>query len=169
MSFKIGENKNKYVTVSNVTMRFVSSEKVLFADLRTSRKTGRFKIDKQTGEAITTKDGTPVAERIYSHWEGRFVGNALEPAKELQNGQSINIVNGWIEKENTTGKDGKKYTNTIVVITDFVLSDFKSYDDSIEEIKVIHISDFPSNKLILVLLLLILCFLLPNLMMIVFR
>ena len=166
MSFNIGENKNKYVTVSNVTMRFVSSEKVLFADLRTSRKTGRFKIDKQTGEAITTKDGTPVAERIYSHWEGRFVGNALEPAKELQNGQSINIVNGWIEKENTTGK---KYTNTIVVITDFVLSDFKSYDDSIEEIKVIHISDFPSNKLILVLLLLILCFLLPNLMMIVFR
>ena len=67
MSFNIGENKNKYVTVSNVTMRFVSSEKVLFADLRTSRKTGRFKIDKQTGEAITTKDGTPVAERIYSH------------------------------------------------------------------------------------------------------
>ena len=87
----------------------------------------------------------------------------------MQNGQSINIVNGWIEKENTTGKDGKKYTNTIVVITDFVLSDFKSYDDSIEEIKVIHISDFPSNKLILVLLLLILCYLLPNLMMIVFR
>jgi len=158
MSFNIGENKNKYVTVSNVTMRFVSSEKVLFADLRTSRKTGRFKIDKQTGEAITTKDGTPVAERIYSHWEGRFVGNALEPAKELQNGQSINIVNGWIEKENTTGKDGKKYTNTIVVITDFVLSDFKSYDDSIEEIKVIHISDFPSNKLILVYRIIINCY-----------
>lgn len=146
MSFNIGENKNKYVTVSNVTMRFVSSEKVLFADLRTSRKTGRFKIDKQTGEAITTKDGTPVAERIYSHWEGRFVGNALEPAKELQNGQSINIVNGWIEKENTTGKDGKKYTNTIVVITDFVFSASKSYDDSIQmNEKVIHISDFPST------------------------
>ena len=54
MSFNIVEIKNKYVTVSNVTMRFVSSEKVLFADLRTSRKTGRFKIDKQTGEAITT-------------------------------------------------------------------------------------------------------------------
>ena len=52
----------------------------------------------------------------------------------MQNGQSINIVNGWIEKENTTGKDGKKYTNTIVVITDFVLSDFKSYDDGTEEL-----------------------------------
>ena len=69
--------------------------------------------------------------RVYSYWEGRFIGNALEPAKALQNGQSIYIVNGWIEKENTTGKNGKKYTNTIVVITDFVLSASKSYDDRI--------------------------------------
>ncbi len=45
-------------------MRFVSSEKVLFSDSRTSRKTGRFKIDKQTGEAITTKDGMLFAEKI---------------------------------------------------------------------------------------------------------
>ena len=134
MSFNIGENQSKYVAVSNVTMRFAFSEKVLFADLRTSRKTGKPKVDKETGEVITTKDGTPLAERVYSYWEGRFIGNALEPAKALQNGQSINIVNGWIEKENTTGKDGKKYTNTIVVITEFVLSDFKSYDDGTEEL-----------------------------------
>ena len=133
MSFNIGEKQSKYVVVNNVTMRFSFSEKVLFADLRTSRKTGKPKVNKQTGEIVTNDNGEPVAERTYSHWDGRFVGNALEPAKALQNGQAINIVNGWVDKEYSVGKDGKKYTNIVVIITDFELSDGKFNDDILEE------------------------------------
>ena len=96
MSFNIGENSSKFVSVSNVTMKFAFSDKVLFADLRTSRKTGNYKADKETGAAILDEKGNPVPERSYSRWEGRFVGNAFEPAKALKNGQAINIVNGWV-------------------------------------------------------------------------
>lgn len=53
MSFNIGDKNSKFVTVSNVTMRFAFSEKVLFADLCTSRKTGNPKVNKNTGEIIT--------------------------------------------------------------------------------------------------------------------
>lgn len=114
MSFNIGEKNSKFVAVSNVTMRFAFSEKVLFADLRTSHKTGNPKINKETGEIITDAQGNPVPERIYTHWEGRFVGNAFEPAKALKNGQAINILNGWIDN------------------TDFELSD-ATEDDEDEE------------------------------------
>jgi len=128
MSFNIGENNSKYVVVNNVTMRFAFSEKVLFADLCTSRKTGKAKADKETGEIIL-KDGKPVPERTYSHWEGRFVGNAFEPAKALKNGQAINIINGWIDKEESTGTNGRKYINVFAVITDFTLSNSTEDDD----------------------------------------
>lgn len=123
MSFNIGENSSKYVVVSNITMRYAFSEKVLFADLRTSHKTGNNKIDKETGNPIFDDTGNPVPERTYSHWEGRFVGNAFEAAKGLKNGQAINIVNGWLDKETNVSNAGKKYTNVFAVITDFVLSD----------------------------------------------
>jgi len=123
MSFNIGEKNSKYVVVRNVTMRYAFSEKVLFADLRTSRKTGNPITDKETGEISTDKDGNPVPERVYAHWEGRFVGNAFEPAKALKNGQAINVVNGWLDKEESTGKNGREYVNVFAVITDFTLSD----------------------------------------------
>lgn len=129
MSFNIGENSSKYVVVSNITMRYAFSEKVLFADLRTSHKTGNPKINKETGEPVIDETGVPVPERTYSYWEGRFVGNAFEAAKALKNGQAINIVNGWLDKE-VRAKDGKKYTNVFAVITDFVLSD--AVDSSID-------------------------------------
>lgn len=123
MSLNIGDKNSRYVFVSNVTMRFAFSEKVLFADLRTSRKTGNMKVNKETGEIINDEHGNPVPERAYSRWEGRFVGNAFEPAKALSNGQYIDIVNGWLEKEESTGKHGQKYTNVFAVISDFTLSD----------------------------------------------
>lgn len=129
MSFNIGEKNSRFVTVSNVTMRFAFSEKVLFADLRTSRKTGNPKVDKETGEVITNEKGEPVPERTYTHWEGRFVGNAFEPAKALRNGQPINILNGWLDKEESKGKNGQKYVNVFAVITDFELSDSVVNDD----------------------------------------
>mgnify|MGYP000953359234 CR=1 FL=1 len=126
MSLNIGTEMSKYVVVNNVTMRFAFSEKVLFADLRTSRKTGKSKVDKTSGEVMLDSHGSPIPEREYSHWEGRFVGNALEPAKALCNGQPIDITNGWIEKEETTGKNGQKYNNVYAIITDFVLSEMSS-------------------------------------------
>lgn len=129
MSFNVGEGNSRYVAVSNVTMRFAFSERVLFADLRTSRKTGRPKVDKDTGAVVTDEKGNPVPERVYTYWEGRFVGNALEPAKALGNGQAINIVNGWIDKETWTGENGKRREKTFVVITDFVLSDAAEDDE----------------------------------------
>lgn len=123
MSLNVGESNSRYVVVSNVTMKFNVSEKILFADLRTSRKTGNVKIDKETGETVTDAAGNPVYERKYTHWEGRFIGNAFEAAKGLGNGQAINIINGWIDKDEKEGKDGRRYTNVFVSITDFELPD----------------------------------------------
>lgn len=123
MSLNLGEGISKFVIVRNASMRFQFSEKVVFADLYVSRKTGNFKVDGETGEAVL-KDGQPVPERVYTKWEGRFCGNALEAAKTLQNGQAINITQGWMEKdENVSKKTGKVYTNVYVMITDFELCD----------------------------------------------
>lgn len=132
MSFNIGAHNSRYVAVSNITMRFDFSEKVLFADLRTSRKTGRFKTD-GTGEIVTDEKGNAIPERVYTYWEGRFVGNALEPAKALRSGQTINILNGWIDKEVWKGGDNKRHEKVYAVITDFELADFTSDEDDNED------------------------------------
>ena len=44
--------------------------------------------------------------------------------------QAINILNGWIDKNESGGDKGKKYTNVFAVITDFELSD--TFDDDTE-------------------------------------
>lgn len=121
MSLNVGGSKSRFVAVSNVIMRFDVSERMLFADLRTSRKTGRPKTDEH-GEVVLDENGKPVPERVYTHWEGRFVGNAFEAAKGLGKGQFIDIVNGWADKETWIGEDGKKREKTFIVVTDFVLS-----------------------------------------------
>lgn len=127
MSFSVGDRSSKFVVVTNVTMRFAVSEKILFADLRTSRKTNEPWVDKDSGEVKVDESGNPLMKREFSHWEGRFVGNAFEPAKALKNGQTIDIVNGWIEKNEFSGKDGKPRSQIYVVISDFSLS---ATDDS---------------------------------------
>lgn len=118
MSFNIGKGESKFVTVSNVTMKFAFSEKVVFAVLRTSRKTTE--VDKGSGQSVV--------KRVYTNWEGRFVGNALEPAKALRNGQTINIENGWLEKE-TNNVNGHKYLNVYAVVSDFTLCEPKDEAD----------------------------------------
>lgn len=129
MSFNIGEKNSKYVAVSDVTMRYAFSERVLFADLRTSRKTGNAKVNRETGEVVTDKHGNPVPERVYTHWEGRFVGNAFEPAKALRNGQTIDIVNGWMEKEVWKDEGGKRREKVFVVVAEFRMSDADMDED----------------------------------------
>jgi hypothetical protein len=119
MSLNVGEQNSRYVVVRDVTMRFAFSDKVLFADLRTSHKTGRPRINTDTGEIMLDKDGKELPERKFSHWEGRFVGNAFEAAKGLKNGQAINIINGWAENERTRAANGREYQNVYVTISDF--------------------------------------------------
>lgn len=127
MSLNIGNKDSMYVVVSNVAKKYAVSENILFANLRTSRKTGNNKVDKETGEVLD------VPERAYSHWEARFVGNAIEPAKALKNGTAINIVTGWIDNESRqSAKTGRYYTNLIVTISDFVLSD-QNYEQTDEQ------------------------------------
>lgn len=136
MSLNLGDGISKYVVVRNASMRFQFSERVVFADLFVSRKTGNVKVDSETGEAVL-KDGQPVHERVYTKWEGRFCGNALEAAKTLQNGQAINITQGWMEKdENVSKKTNRVYTNVYVMITDFELcTELQDNDGEPEEIE----------------------------------
>lgn len=116
----VGNDNSKFVTVWDVTLKPAFSEKILLADLTVSRKTGNYKTDKETGEVLRDEAGEPLPEREYTHWEGRFCGNAFEPAKALANGQAINIKTGWMDKTTKEVK-GRKYTNVYVVITDFEL------------------------------------------------
>ncbi len=121
---------SKYVKVYDPTIRLNYSDKVLFANLTTSRKTGNIKVDKSTGEAVLNAEtGKPVQERAYSRWEGRFVGNAFEPSKGLRDGDSIDIVNGWITSEKYVGKDGKERYRTVVTISDFQPSEVEEGSD----------------------------------------
>ena len=125
----VGREESRFVVVSGVTMKFSVSENILFADLRTSHKTGQYKVDKATGEIVTDGAGKPVPERTYTHWEGRFIGGALEAAKGLQDGTAINILNGWVDKYEKQGKNGKTYTNIYVAITDFEVCDTDFNED----------------------------------------
>lgn len=90
----------------NVTGKYVSVYDVedkgnyVQAKLRTGRK---------------NKDGS------YTNmtWRARFVGNANEPAKNLQDKERIEIVNGIIE--NSFDANGKQWHN--VVIFDFKMQE----------------------------------------------
>ena len=108
------------------------SDKVLFANLVTSRKTGNAKIDKTTGEVVKDSEtGKEVQERAFSRWEGKFVGNAFEPSKTLRDGDMIDIVNGWVTAEPFTGKDGKTHISLMVTIAEFEPSIIDGEDASV--------------------------------------
>lgn len=122
---------SKYVRVYDLNIRLNFSDKVVFANLVTSRKTGKVKKDKDTGAVIVNpRTGEEVQERAYSHWEGMFVGNAFEPSKGLRDGDSIDIISGWITDEVSVGKDGKKYVNRFVTIADFTPSEIGEGEDT---------------------------------------
>lgn len=122
---------SKYIRVYDPIIRLNYSEKVLFANLITSRKTGNAKVNKNTGEIIVnTETGEPVPERAYSRWEGRFVGNAFEPSKGLRDGDSIDILNGWITSEKYVNKDGKERCRIIVTISEFQPSQVAEGEDT---------------------------------------
>ena len=111
---------SRFVKVYDPTIKVNYSDKVLFANLVTSRKTGNVKMDNTTGEVVRdSTTGKEVQERAYSRWEGKFVGNAFEPSKTLRDGDMIDITSGWITAEPFTGKDNKTHIKMIVTIAEF--------------------------------------------------
>lgn len=101
---------SRFVKVYDPSIRFSYSDRVLFANLVSSRKTGNLTVD---------RNGKQIQERAFSRWNGKFVGNAFEPSKTLRDGDEIDILNGWISAETFTGKDGKQHISVVVTITDF--------------------------------------------------
>lgn len=124
----------RYVKVYDTEIRLQVSDKIVFARLSTSRKTGNDYVDKGTGEIKMGNDGKPLAERAFSSWEARFCGNAFEPAKGLHSGQSIDIVNGWIVNEPYTKKNGEKGYFSYVTITEFSVCDVIDSEEESEGI-----------------------------------
>lgn len=121
---------SKFVTVYDPSIKLNFSDKVVVASLVTSRKTGNPKVDKKTGEVVTNPDtGKEVQERAHSRWEGRFMGNAFEASKGLQNGDCIDIISGWVTHEPRPGKDGVKYYMPVANITDFTPSNVAEGED----------------------------------------
>ena len=126
---------SRFVKVYDPTIKLNYSDKVLFANLVTSRKTGNVKMDNTTGEVVRdSTTGKEVQERAYSRWEGKFVGNAFEPSKTLRDGDMIDIVNGWVTAEPFAGKDGKPHIKLLVTIAEFEPSIIDGEDtDEVDE------------------------------------
>lgn len=110
---------SRFVKVYDPSINLSYSDKVLFANLVSSRKTGRVMMDKESGEIAINEMGNKMQERAFSRWTGKFIGNAFEPSKALRNGDEIDIINGWVSAEPYSGKDGKTHFNVVVTITDF--------------------------------------------------
>lgn len=103
----------KYVTVFQPQINLNVSERMVFANLSTSKKN-------------TSREGDISYENM--SWKGRFVGDAFEPSKALRDGDKIDIVRGMIT--NKYDKEKKKlYVD--VTIFEYALSDTnKNNEDS---------------------------------------
>lgn len=125
MGLNIGNNMSKYVVVRNITVRPNFSSKVLFADLVVSRKTGKPKVDTNTGEVATDKNGQPIPERFYQRFKAKFVGKATAKAIDtaLVDGTAIDIIEGWLEQEKYTTKQGEEKVDIYCIISEYELSD----------------------------------------------
>lgn len=124
MGFSLGNSLSRYVTVYDVTIKPSYSDKIAFASLCTSSKTGRK--DDNGNLILNPKTGKP--ERKYNYVEGRFVGEALELVKQLPNGTPIDIISGWME---TYPKEvgGIKISHPYIVITEFNLSEIEETNE----------------------------------------
>lgn len=120
---------SKFVKVYDTEMKLQVSNKIVFARLSTSRKTGNDRVDMETGEILMDGEGNPLPERRFSPWNARFVGNAFEPSKGLAPGQSINILSGWIINEPYRKKDGSTGYSVVVTIADFEVCDIADGTD----------------------------------------
>lgn len=124
MSLSIGNSGSKFVTVYNLTVRPSFSTKVVFADLSVSKKTGKMKVDKETGEAVTNENGEPIPERVYQRFKAKFVGKGAEKIMEsaFADGTAIDIIEGWLEREDYVTKNGDKKKEIYCIISNYELS-----------------------------------------------
>lgn len=125
MGLNIGSSRSRYVVVRNLTMKLNFSDKVIFADLIVSKKTGMPKVDKQTGEVVLGEDGNPIPARVYMRFKAKFVGQAAEMAKSLAEGTAIDISKGWLDKEEYTTQKGEHRSEIFCIISEFELSNSK--------------------------------------------
>lgn len=126
---------SKYIRVFDASIKLNVSDKMVFANLVSSRKTGRVLTDKETGEAVLNDEGNPVQERVNSRWEGVFVGKAFEAVKNLRDGAAINIISGWITSESYRDKGGNEHRRVRVTIADFEPSDIEEgVDEDYEDV-----------------------------------
>ena len=123
---------SKFIRVFDAEIRLKVSDKMVFANLLSSRRTGRMLVDEETGGPVVNANGEPVHERVNSRWEGVFVGEAFEAAKNLRDGTAINVLSGWITSEPYKGKDGKNHYSVRVTIADFEPSDIEEGVDDDE-------------------------------------
>ena len=114
---------SKFVKVYDTEIKLQVSDKIVFAHLSSSRKTGNDRVDSETGEILMDGEGNPLPERRFSSWNAKFVGNAFEPSKGLSSGQAINILSGWITNEPYKKKDGGTGYSVVVTIADFEVCD----------------------------------------------
>lgn len=118
MGLSIG-NRTSYVTVWNITMRLNYSSKVVFADFAISRPTQTPKVDKRTGEVVVDDDGNVVYERSYQKFKAKFVGEGAKKAISLTDGTFIEIITGWLEKEEYDTKSGEHKSEIYCIVSDF--------------------------------------------------
>ena len=59
---------SKFVRVYNTEIKLQVSDKIVFAHLSTSRKSGKNRVDTETGEVLVDEQGNPLPERRFSSW-----------------------------------------------------------------------------------------------------
>lgn len=111
----------KYVYVFQPTMRLNVSERIIFANLATSKK-----------DTYLDESGERKQKRSYMYWPAKFVGDAFEAAKALRDKDCINILHGAIE--NTYSAERKAYFITVVVFAfDLVPSEHEQKKNKSEQ------------------------------------
>jgi len=123
MSFNVGISKTKFVKVNDVvTKHSKGSGNMTFAEGVTSTLASVF----ENGSIVKDENGDPIKKRVYSSWNLKFVGNALEASKGLDNGAYIDIDEGWLVKREWTDERNNKRDYIEITISDFSLSEFSS-------------------------------------------
>lgn len=99
----------RFVTVYSPTMKLEVSDKVIFADLVTSKK-----------ERTIDENGKERINYVNMTWKGRFVGQAAQKVKDLNlsSGTKIAITKGFVE--NKYYKE-KNFLSLSVTVLDFEL------------------------------------------------
>ncbi len=129
INMSLNVSGSMFVRVYNTEIKLQVSDKIVFAHLSTSRKTGKNRVDTETGEILVDEQGNPLPERRFSSWNAKFVGNAFEPSKGIAPGEAINIINGWVTNEPFRNRDGAMVYSPVVTVTEFEVCEVAEGDE----------------------------------------